>query len=82
MNKLEAFTLAEPLNKEAAVIHSEEVNPEIEGLCQIVNQWVCQKMLKDFKFVNTEQDLGILGLKKAKQSYYLHRMVEKQIAHI
>jgi hypothetical protein len=80
--KLEAFTLAESLNKDTAVIHFEKANPEIEGPYQIINQWFCQKALKDFKFVNREQDLGIPGLRKAKQSYYPHHMVKKHIARI
>ena len=81
-DELEAFTLAEPLNKETAVIHFEKANPEIEGLYQVINQWFCQRALKEFKFVNREQDLGIPGLRKAKQSYYPHHMVEKYIVRI
>lgn len=80
--KLEAFTLAEPLNNDTAVIHFEKANPEIEGLYQVINQWFCQKALRNFDFVNREQDLGIPGLRKAKQSYYPHHMVEKSIAYI
>lgn len=79
---LEAFTLAESLNNETAVIHFEKANPEIEGLYQVINQWFCQKTLKDFKFVNREQDLGVSGLRKAKQSYYPHHMVEKNIVYL
>jgi hypothetical protein len=79
--ELEAFTLAERLNHDIAVIHFEKANPEIEGLYQVINQWFCQKALKNFKFVNREQDLGIAGLRKAKQSYHPHHMVEKYIVH-
>ena len=79
---LEAFTLAERLNDDTAVIHFEKANPQIEGLYQVINQWFCQKELRDFKFVNREQDLGIIGLRRAKQSYHPHHMVEKHIVHI
>jgi hypothetical protein len=81
-DKLEAFTLGEQLNKDTAVIHFEKANPEIEGLYQVINQWFCQRALRDFRFVNREQDLGIPGLRKAKQSYYPHHMVEKCIVQI
>jgi hypothetical protein len=77
--KLEAFTLAEQLNDETAVIHFEKANQEIEGLYQVINQWFCQKALRSFRFVNREQDLGIPGLRKAKMSYHPHHMVEKYI---
>jgi hypothetical protein len=78
--KIEGFTIAEPLTTDVAVIHFEKANPGIEGLYQVINQWFCQKALTKFKFVNREQDLGIPGLRKAKESYYPHHMVEKHIA--
>lgn len=81
-HKLEAFTLAERLNDDTAVIHFEKANPEIDGLYQVINQWFCQNALRAFKFVNREQDLGVPGLRKAKQSYYPHHMIEKYIVHI
>jgi hypothetical protein len=80
--KLEAFTLAEPLNNDTAVIHFEKANPEITGLYQLINQWFCQNTLRTFKFVNREQDLGVPGLRKAKLSYHPHHMVEKYLASI
>jgi hypothetical protein len=81
-DKVEAFTLAELLNDETAVIHFEKANPRIEGLYQVINQWFCQKALRGFRFVNREQDLGMSGLRKAKQSYHPHHMVEKSIVHL
>ena len=76
-DRLEAFTLSEPLNDDTAVVHFEKANPEIEGLYQLVNQWFCQKALGKFKYVNREQDLGEAGLRSAKLSYHPHRLVEK-----
>jgi hypothetical protein len=81
-DKLEAFTLSEPLNDDTAVIHFEKANPEIEGLYQLVNQWFCEKALGKFQYVNREQDLGVPGLRKAKESYYPHHMVEKHVVHL
>lgn len=81
-SNLEAFTAAEPLNKNTVVIHFEKANPEIEGLYQVINQWFCQKALRTFEFVNREQDLGLPGLRKAKLSYHPNHMVEKSIAQL
>jgi hypothetical protein len=80
--RLEAFTLAEPLNNDTAVIHFEKANPEIIGLYQLINQWFCQNALKRFRFVNREQDLGVPGLRNAKLSYHPHHMVEKYVAFV
>jgi len=81
-DKLEAFTLAEPLNRETAVIHFEKANPQIVGLYQLINQWFCQNVLRTFTFVNREQDLGIPGLRKAKLSYHPHHILEKYVSTI
>ena len=80
--KLEAFTLAEPLNNDTAVIHFEKANPQITGLYQLINQWFCQNTLRTFTYVNREQDLGILGLRKAKLSYRPHHMIEKYVTRV
>jgi len=77
---LEAFTVAEPLNNETAATHFEKANPEITGLDQPINQWFCQNALRNFMFVNREQDLGVSGLRKAKLSYHPHHVIEKCIA--
>jgi len=65
-----------------AVTHFEKANPGIEGLYQVINQWFCQKAVRNFRFVNREQDLGIPRLRRAKQSYHPHHMVEKYIGHL
>ena len=75
--KVEAFTMGEWLNDETAVVHVEKANPEINGLYAVINQFFCRETWSDFKFINREQDLGIPGLRSAKQSYQPHHMVEK-----
>jgi hypothetical protein len=79
--QLEAFSVAEPLNGNTAVVHFEKANLEIEGLYQLINQWFCQKALGKFTYVNREQDLGVHGLRKAKLSYHPHHMIEKYVVH-
>ena len=76
-SKVEAFSLGEPLNKETAVIHIEKANPDIPGLYAAINQGFCQNVWSEMPFINREQDLGIEGLRKAKESYCPHHMVNK-----
>jgi hypothetical protein len=78
-NKIEAFTLGEPLNQDTAVIHIEKANPAIPGLYAAINQLFCQNTWSHMEYINREQDLGIEGLQKAKESYYPHHMVNKYV---
>jgi len=71
-----AFTLGEALNPETLVIHVEKADTRIEGLYQLINNEFCKAEAADFKYVNREQDLGIPGLRKAKESYHPIRMIE------
>jgi hypothetical protein len=77
--KLEAFTLGEPLNPETVVIHIEKANPAFEGLYPLINQVFLENEWPAYLYVNREQDLGEEGLRKAKESYFPHRMVHKYI---
>jgi Uncharacterized conserved protein len=74
---IEAYSLGEELAPNTAVCHFEKAIPDIQGLSQLINQWFSLRSLRGFEFVNREQDLGISGLRQAKESYYPHHMVEK-----
>ncbi len=78
-SRVEAFSLGERLNKETAVIHIEKANPDIPGLYTAMNQLFCSNAWADTTYVNREQDLGSEGLRRAKESYYPHHMVDKHI---
>jgi hypothetical protein len=75
--KVEAFTLGDPLNPETAVIHIEKANPAYEGLYPMINQAFMEHQWSGYLYVNREQDLGEEGLRKAKESYFPHHMVNK-----
>lgn len=67
--KIIAISLGERLNKDTFVIHVEKANNSYPGAYQLINQEFCQREAQDFKYVNREQDLGVLGIRKAKLSY-------------
>ncbi|MFZ5775576.1 MAG: DUF2156 domain-containing protein [Thermodesulfobacteriota bacterium] len=75
--EIEAFTVAEPLAPGMAVCHFEKAMPHVHGLGQLINQWFAQFGLAGFTYVNREQDLGIPGLRQAKESYHPEFLVEK-----
>jgi uncharacterized protein len=74
---IEAFTFGERLTPSTAVIHFEKATAGIKGLYQLINQWFCKNHLTDFEFINREQDLGIEGLRRAKESYFPDHLVKK-----
>ncbi|MCR5556638.1 MAG: phosphatidylglycerol lysyltransferase domain-containing protein [Butyrivibrio sp.] len=67
---LEAFTIGSYNSREKmAVISIEKGNSEIPGIYQVINQQFLLNSYEDAKFVNREDDMGIEGLRKAKESY-------------
>jgi hypothetical protein len=77
--KVEAFTFGEPLNPETVVIHIEKANPAYEGLYPTINQAFLEHQWSGYIYVNREQDLGEEGLRKAKESYFPHHLVNKYV---
>ena len=76
------FTIGEKYNKDMAVIHFEKANPEIRGLYTVINQDFCAKVWNDVTYINREEDMGLEGLRKAKESYQPEFMVKKYTAVI
>lgn len=77
---IQAYAMGSKLNDNTAAIHFEKAMPEFKGLYQLINQWICQHEFQEFEFINREQDLGIEGLRKAKESYFPEHMITKFIA--
>ena len=68
-----------------AVISIEKADSEYEGLYQVINQEFLQHEFPNVAIVNREDDLGLPGLRKAKESYYpigyarKYRILQKKI---
>lgn len=76
-NRVIAFTFGEQLNSDTAVIHVEKADPEIRGAYPAINQGFVEHAWSDMKYINREEDMGIEGLRKAKESYKPVKMIEK-----
>jgi uncharacterized protein len=72
-----AFSVAECLTADTAVIHFEKGTTRYPGVYQMINKSLCERLLGGYAWINREQDLGVPGLRKAKQSYHPAHMVEK-----
>lgn len=81
-NKVAAFTFGEMLNSDTAVIHVEKAAPEIRGAFTAINQSFAAHEWANVTFINREEDMGIEGLRRAKESYRPIKMIEKFYAKV
>jgi hypothetical protein len=65
-----AFGMASILTQDMGVIHFEKALSSIKGLYQYFDKTCVKHLLKDYKYTNKENDMGIPGLKKSKKSYH------------
>ena len=78
--KIVAFTFGEQLNEDTAVIHVEKADPNVRGAYPAINQGFVAHEWSDMTYINREEDMGLEGLRKAKESYKPVKMIEKFIA--
>ncbi len=75
-----AFTMASRMSKDTLDVHFEKAVTDINGVYAAVNyEFARYARVKypDIKFLDREEDMGIEGLRKAKESYYPHHLVVK-----
>ena len=75
--KVIAFTLGERLNSDTFGVHIEKAEPLIDGAYPAINNYFAAENASELLYINREEDLGIEGLRKAKQSYHPAFMIEK-----
>lgn len=69
-NRIIAFTLGSQCTDEMFVIQIEKADRDIRGAYQMINQQFAMANCVNIPLINREEDLGIVGLRKAKLSYY------------
>lgn len=75
--RVEAFSIGQLLNEKTALIHIEKANPDIRGLYQAINNEFIRRTFADTEFINREEDMGLPGLRQAKESYHPDHFAEK-----
>ena len=69
--QMEAFSMGSYNEAEdMAIIHIEKANPDIRGMYAFINQQFLIHEFPHVSLVNREDDVGLPGLRKAKQSYH------------
>lgn len=75
--KLAGFSIGEPLCSDTFVTHIEKADTSYHGAYTALTQAFTEHFAKDYRYINREEDLGIEGLRKAKQSYYPAFLLKK-----
>lgn len=81
-DRIEAFTFGELINRDMAVIHVEKANHKLRGIYPVINQQFCENCWSNIKYINREEDMGLEGLRKSKQSYCPVKMIDKYIVNL
>lgn len=75
-----AITMASRICPNTMDVHFEKARPGVEGAYAVINcefaRYIRQKY-PEIRYLNREDDMGLEGLRKAKQSYCPHHLVEK-----
>lgn len=79
-NELVAFTLASRISEITFDVHFEKALSKIDGAYAFINCEFAKYIREKYpmiQFLDREEDMGIEGLRKAKESYYPHHMIAK-----
>lgn len=68
-NKLIGISIGERFNDSTYIVHVEKCLKEFNGAYAFINNSLLKNSFLDLKYVNREEDLGVLGLRKSKMSY-------------
>ena len=74
--EVEAAAIYEGINSDMAIVHFEKAIPDFDGLYQIINQETAMELVKNYRLINRESDMGYSGLRLAKLKYRPYSMGE------
>ncbi len=78
-----AFTLGDPISEDTYNVHFEKAFGHMQGSFPLINREFARYVREThghIRYMNRENDMGVAGLRKAKDSYYPDLMVEKHVA--
>lgn len=78
-----AFSMGDPLSSDTFDVHFEKAYGELQGAFAMINREFARRVREKHpgvRYLNREDDMGIEGLRRAKESYYPDLMVEKHSA--
>lgn len=80
--KVEGFVTGEVLPNGIGVIYFEKGNVEFRGMYPLIDNLFCKKHFDrpDVRYVNKQEDMGLEGLRKSKESYRPVKLAERYVA--
>ncbi len=81
-NKLIGISIGEKFNDSTYIVHVEKCLKEFNGAYAFINNALLKNSFLDLKYVNREEDLGVLGLRKSKMSYNPKFLERKYLVEI
>ena len=80
-----ALTMASALSADTMDVHFEKAREDVDGAYPVINMEFARYLREKYPallWLNREEDMGLEGLRKAKESYYPHHLQEKCWAHL
>lgn len=77
---LVGYSFGVPISDTCIDVIAEKGDISIPGIYQVINNEFAKSVREHFQYVNREEDLGIPGLRKAKESYYPDNLLKKYVA--
>ena len=68
-NQVVAFAIGEQISDDMACVYFEKADTDIKGSYTVINNEFVKNEFSHLLYINRQEDLGISGLKKAKESY-------------
>lgn len=81
-DEIVGFTYGAPVNRDTFAVHIEKADSHIDGAYNILNQEFALHIPEQYIYLNREEDLGLVGLRKAKLSYRPVILLEKGYAQL
>ncbi len=72
-----AFSFGEQISEDTAIIHIEKARTDVNGLFPYINNEFVKNVWSHCTYINRAEDMGVPGIRKAKQSYHPAFMLEK-----
>ncbi len=77
-----AFAIGEEISSKMFDVHFEKTLPDYKDAYPVINNQFVRQCLKDYEYINREDDTGSLALRKAKLSYNPDFLVNKYKARV